>query len=116
MAEIDVVEENDALTHIALSGRLDATGVGAIDLKFTSHTAARKRPALVDLSQVEFLASLGIGMLVRAAQALRAHGAAMVLIAPQGPVEETLRVSMLDRVVGIAADREEALRLLASGF
>jgi anti-sigma B factor antagonist len=112
MAALHVVASTDTLTHIALSGRLDVQGVHEIELKLTSHTTPRKRPAIVDLSEVEFIGSLGIGMLLTAARALRNHGVGMVLLSPQNRVEQVLRASSIDQVIPITSKVDDALQLL----
>jgi anti-anti-sigma factor len=110
--EIHVIESNDPVTHVALAGRLDSEGVDAIAIAFSGHTVARRRPTIVDLREVEFLASLAMGMIVRAARALKLHQAGMVLLAPREPVERALRSAQIDMITPIARDRDEALRML----
>jgi hypothetical protein len=39
------------------AGKLDIAGVHAIDLKFHVNTAARRKPCLVDLTQLEMITS-----------------------------------------------------------
>ena len=112
MADLTVIEHSDGLTHVALAGRLDVAGVDRAELKFTSHTAARKKPTIVDISQVDFIASLGIGMLISAARALASHGATMVLLSPQQEVARTLRASSIDTIIPIADSPDHALELL----
>ena len=112
MAELSVVASTDDLTHVALSGSLDVQGVQELELKLSSHTAARRRPAIVDLSAVDFVGSLGIGMLIANARALRGHGAGMALLRPQEKVEHLLRASSIDSLIPIASTVDEALRLL----
>jgi len=110
--DVKLFESNEHVTHVALTGRLDTQGVDAVELVFASHTAARRRPTIVDLSGVEYLASLGMGMLVRTARSLSSHAAGMVLLNPQGPVERALRAAQIDMVVPIVYGRDEALRRL----
>lgn len=110
--QITQVRLDDEVTHLALSGKLDAAGLQGTDIKFTGFTAARRKPTLVDLSQVEFIASLGVGMLVSCAKTLQRHGAKMVLLNPSGPVEKVLRTLGIDQVIPIARDLDEGLRLL----
>lgn len=112
MANLEVTETTDSLTAVGLSGRLDVDGVQGVELKFNALTAARKRPAIVDLSGLEFIASLGIGMLIAAARTLRGHGANLVLLSPGGRVEEVLRAARIDEVIPIVSSREEALERL----
>ena len=87
--------------------------VDAVEIRFSAQTVARHRPAIVDLSAVEYMASLAMGMIVRAARSLRRqHQAGMVLVNPQEQVERALRNAQIDGITPIARDREEALRLL----
>ena len=57
--QLNVIRADDELTHLALVGTMDIAGIHAIDMKFHGYTAARRRPALVDLSGVELITSLG---------------------------------------------------------
>lgn len=112
MSELHVVSATESFTHVALRGRLDIAGAQELDLSFSSQIAARGRPAVVDLSEVEFIGSMGIGMLLAVAKALGRRGARMVLLNPQDRVADTLRGACLDQAVPIASDFDEALRLL----
>ena len=111
--ELKVIQVDEALTQIALCGRLDIRGVSEIENRFLFTTTSRRVPAVIDLSEVEFIASLGIGMLVGAAKALTRQGLGLVLLVPPGLVRETLELSGLTRVVPTATDMESARALLA---
>jgi anti-anti-sigma factor len=115
MSDLRVVEAAGPYTHVALAGRLDAEGVDAVEVAFTGHTVARRLPTIVDLSEVTFLASLGMGMILRAARTLKRHDAGLVLLNPPAPVEKALRNSLLDEVIPVARGWDEALRLLRVG-
>ena len=69
--QITEIHLDNQITHIALAGKLDVPGVHAVDVKFQGYTAARRRPTLVDLSGVEMITSLGMGMFISAARALQ---------------------------------------------
>ena len=111
MTEVALLEANDTFTHVAVRGKLDAAGVDAVDLRLTSHTVPRGKAAVVDLSGVEFIASLGIAMLVRIARAMRGHGAGMAVVAAD-PVRGLLEMMKLDPLFPVVASRDEALRAL----
>jgi anti-sigma B factor antagonist len=115
VVELTAVRLDPDVTHLALAGRMDAAGMQGVEVKFTGYTAARRKPTLVDLSRVEFIASLGIGMLVSCAKALQRHGVPMVLLNPSDPVEKVLRTTGIDQVIPIVHDLEEGFRLLAPG-
>jgi anti-anti-sigma factor len=110
--QIQEIHMDDHITHVALVGNLDVTGLHAVDIKFHGYTAARRRPTLVDLSQVEFISSLGMGMFISCAHSLRRHGAKLVLLNPQPLVEEAMNAVGLGQAVPIAHSLDEALGIL----
>lgn len=107
--ELKVIRADDEISHIALIGRMDHNGVSAVELKFLASTASRKKPAIVDMSEVTFVVSLGIRMLLGAAKSLGAAGCKMALVKPQPLVAETLRLAKLDEIFILADSEEEAL-------
>ena len=68
--ELQTEQMNDGTMKVNLLGRLDIVGTNAIDLRFTSLTATRKANVIVDLSGVDFLASMGVRLLLSNAKAL----------------------------------------------
>jgi len=70
---------------------------------------------LIDLSEVEYIASLGLGLLISAAKGLKRHGANMVLLNPQTSVENVLTASGFNENIPITHDFNEALEILKAG-
>jgi anti-anti-sigma factor len=103
-----VVEHADTHSHVQIIGPLDLAGVGMVELKLTASTVSRRRHAILDMSQVPFVASLGLGMLVQVARSLAAHGLRLVVLAPTDMVATALRTSRLDAVMPIAEHLEAA--------
>jgi anti-anti-sigma factor len=99
---------------VALVGRLDITGVGAVETKFLAATETQGRSVIVDLSGVSFIGSLGIGMIVSSARALYRQGAKMVLLDPQPFVERVFEVSHMSDAVPIIHGLEEARRAIGA--
>jgi anti-sigma B factor antagonist len=89
--------------------------VGEIELKFTSHTVPRAKPLLLDMSEVTFVASLGLRMLLTVAKALDRRGAKTVLLNPQPAVREVLSLSGFDQLMPVYDDEKAALAFLAGG-
>ena len=110
--QIKEIRLDHEITHLALLGRLDVAGMHAVDVKFHGYTAARRKPTLVDMSEVEFIASLGMGMLISCAKSLQRYGAKMVLLDPPAQVEEALKAVGIDQVIPIIHGLDDALRLL----
>jgi anti-anti-sigma factor len=110
--ELKEIHLDNQITHLALVGKLDVAGLHAVDVKFHGYTAARRRPTLVDLSQLEFISSLGMGMFISCAHSLGRHRAKMVLLNPQPVVEEAMNSVGLGKAIPIAHSLEEALGIL----
>jgi anti-anti-sigma factor len=111
MSEIEVIEANDAFTHVAVRGRLDVTGVGEVELDLTKHTVARRRPAIVDITAVDILASIGVGMLVKIARSMHSHGLIFGVVAT-GISKETLERLQVNTVFPVVATYDQALKTL----
>ncbi len=110
--EMTLVNAGPEFTHIALSGRVDLKGIGDLDWEFSRQTVTRKKPVLVDISDVDYLASIGLRMLVKVAKALDKNDAKVVLLNPHPDVEEVLRTSGFDKIMPIEYDYENALEAL----
>src|SRR5262245_11526037 len=111
--ELEIKNRSDQITHLALRGRLDTAGVGEVELRFTTHTVPRAKPLLLDMSEVTFLSSLGLRMLLTIAKALDRRGAKTVLLSPQPAVREVLKISGFDQLMPVYNDAGTALSFLA---
>jgi anti-anti-sigma factor len=107
--ELKIIRSDDQVTHVALIGKLDLAGVQQIEMKFTAAVAARGKPAIVDLSETTYLASLGLRVLLTTTRALIGKGAKLVLLNPSAPVLQVLQLGKLDAILPIAADLPAAL-------
>ena len=99
---------------VNLSGRLDFLGTQAIEKEFAALIASHDAPFLVDLSEVTFLASLGIRMLIFSAKELAKRGGRMVLYRPQPNVREVLQASGVSSLIRIYHDIQDAMDALTS--
>jgi anti-anti-sigma factor len=113
--ELRVVKKHHDLTHVVLTGRLDAPGVQEIEPTFIEHIEAQAEPALVDLSEVTFMGSTGIRMFLKVAKGLSRHGVKMVLLKPQPLVEDSLMWVSFNNLVPIEHDITKALEILKGG-
>jgi anti-sigma B factor antagonist len=99
----------DGVRLITLRGRLDVQGAQEVDLTFTALTATQQFFVVVDLADVEFLASIGLSTLVHNARIVRLRAGNMVLINPRPNVHAVLTSSRIHEVIPICCDLEEAL-------
>jgi anti-sigma B factor antagonist len=112
---MDVTERGDGISQVALVGKLDIDGLHAVDLKFHSATAAMKQPAIVDLTGLEYIASLGMGMLISCAQSLQRQGQRMILVGANGNVDLALRTAGIDQAIPMVGSVDEALAVVHAG-
>lgn len=112
--EIEFERMDNGISKVLLRGRMDVLGVQAIDMKFTALTATQAALVLVDLSEVSFLASLGMRTLISSAKALAQRGGHMVLANPQANVLEVMKVSGLSSVIPVLQHVDDAVQALAN--
>lgn len=112
--ELKIEQVGPSIPCIHLNGRLDIAGAQAIDLKFTANTSAQRKSVVVDLAGVDFIASIGIRMLVTNAKALNAVGHKMVLLRPQSKVEDMLKSTGIDTIIPIASDLDTAIKKITA--
>jgi len=100
---------------IKLIGKLDIIGVGEIETKFAGYCAGDGVRMLVDLSEVDFLASIGIRLLTLSAKSVASRGGKMALVNPIPEVEQVLDVTGIPAIIPIYSNLESAkTALLAS--
>jgi len=108
--ELKPIRLDDEVSHVALIGRLDAEGVQEVDLKFVAVIASRKKPAIVDMSQVDFVASLGMRMLAGCVRALTNAGCRMALLNVQPLVVEAITNAGLLGFLRVEKDLDAAIQ------
>jgi anti-anti-sigma factor len=106
------VSEVDQVTKVALAGRLDTAGVNHIESRFSDTIVPPGRHAVVDLSEVGFMASLGIRMLISTTRALSNKGGRIALYGANPMVMEIIETTSLNEIVPVAASEGEAIALV----
>jgi anti-anti-sigma factor len=107
--ELNLIHSDDTYTHIALVGKLDVGGVGEIENKFLGYTAARKKNAIVDISSISFLGSMGLRVILDAAKSLNREQKKLIMLNPQPMVNEVLEASGIGDIVAIEHDTAAAI-------
>lgn len=105
----EVTQGADGIVRVQLAGRLDTAGVDAVETRFAAAAASGRGPVVVDLGGVEFLASMGIRMLLTTARAAKQRGSKVALHSPRPLVREVLESSGVTTIVPVVADEAEAL-------
>jgi anti-sigma B factor antagonist len=99
---------------IKLSGRMDIAGTGQIEVPFASLACTDMHNVVVDLTGVEFLASIGIRCLISNAKAQHNRGGKLVLfVGDNEQVARTLETTGIDALIPMFKGHDEALAAVA---
>ena len=97
---------------VTLVGEIDYAAVAGLRERLFALTASG-RQVVVDLDRVSFIDAAGIGVLAGAARRAAVHGSTLHVVCARRQTRRLIRITGLDRVVSLAGDLSEALRLLA---
>jgi len=101
--------EVGGVTKAVLGGRMDSLSVGEVETRFIAHIVPREQSAIIDMTDVSFIASLGIRMLLGTARALDRYGAKLALYGPQGDVMEIIETTALTEIIPVVGTEAEAV-------
>ncbi|MEO3473422.1 STAS domain-containing protein [Roseomonas sp. CAU 1739] len=112
--EMVVVDAAGAPKRLVLTGRLDAAGTEKVEVAFSAQMRAARDSALVDMTGVTFVGSLGIRMLISGARLADRGGCKAVIFGVQPAVAEVFRTIALDDLIPVVPDEAAALAHLAA--
>lgn len=105
---ITIHELDGGVTRVVLAGRIDIKGAQEIDTPL-SVIGGSRRALVIDLTEVEFLASIGLRSLVQCAKVVQLKGGKVVLLSPRPVVAEVIQFSGIDELIPIHDDADEAI-------
>lgn len=105
---LEVLDFESGISGVRLHGRLDVAGAAAIETRLLAATVARGQPALVDLTGVEFVASMGIGLLIACAKGLALKQCRLALYGANPMVGEVLAQAGLGHIMAVCDTEEDA--------
>jgi len=95
-----------------LTGRLDTAGVDVVETRFGAAIVPNGKNTIVDLSEVTFLASMGIRMLISTTRALSRKGGKLVMYGAGPGVRDVIETTALTEIIPLAGNESEALGLV----
>jgi anti-sigma B factor antagonist len=98
---------------VVLAGRLDTAGVDRVETRFSAVIVPAGKNTVIDLTEVTFLASMGIRMLIATTRALSRKGGKLVMYGAAPGVREVIDTTQLTDIIPLAATETEALGLVA---
>ncbi len=99
----------DGKTIVAVGGEIDVYTAPKLRDKITELVAAGAYDLVVDMEQVEFLDSTGLGVLVGGLKKVRAHSGSLQLVCNQERLLKIFRITGLAKVFTIHDSADEAL-------
>ncbi|HOX37217.1 MAG TPA: STAS domain-containing protein [Candidatus Brocadiia bacterium] len=109
------VEERDNAVIVALAGRFDAASASDVKKLLKGLIADGKCRLVLELSQVDFLDSSGLGVLVTCKRLADNGGGDLRLAGADSRIETILKMTRLNRVFEIDADVAVAISRLPGG-
>src|SRR4051812_6974465 len=107
--EVALESRSDGAAVVRLSGRLDLLSAPELRQVLLRAVSAGRRRLVVDLGDVPFVDSSGLGALIGGLKAARQAGGALRIARPTEQARVILRLTTLDRVLKPYPTVEEAL-------
>jgi anti-sigma B factor antagonist len=104
-----VITDESGVTKAELAGRLDTANVNELEHHFTTGIMPKAQNTVVDLSNVSFIASLGIRMLLTTARGLASRGAKFVMFGANPAVMEIFETTALSDIIPILVTEADAM-------
>ena len=99
--DIQYTELQNNIRLLKLNGKLDISGVGAIETRFAGYCAGESPRVLVDLTNVSFLSSMGVRLLTLTAKSIASRGGRMLPLGPTADVRRVLEVTGIPAVIPV---------------
>lgn len=97
------------LRKIVIVGRLDMAGTDSVAEQLVQLASAPKKGVVVDLTNLRFLASVGISALITSAKAVQQRGGRMALVVkPGSSVAMSLDATGVDELIPVFKSLAEA--------
>jgi|SRR5215469_13832972 len=110
------IRQQDNVTLAYVSGHLTSFEVGALRDAIQMLLREKRNNILLNLSQLQYLDSSGIGELARIYVAVVKQGGTMKVVGLTSKVEEILKVTHLSKLFQEFPDEQTALRSFGSAF
>ena len=98
--------------RVVLVGRLDTAGVDVVETRFGAAIVPNGKNTIVNLTEVTFLASMGIRMLISTTRALSRKGGKLVMYGAGPGVRDVIETAALTEIIPLAGNESEALGLV----
>jgi len=98
---------------VVATGELDVAATPELSTVLTVAGAGTEPAVILDLSEVDFVDSTALGVILRARESLEQEGRRLVMVATEGPVRRLLAITNMTQHFAPVTTRDEALALIA---
>jgi anti-anti-sigma factor len=103
------VSKEGPVSVVNLNGNFDIASSAPFDEQLTALMDAGEERILLDFSQVSFIASTGLRMLLKTAQRVKDEGGLLHLCCINETVQEVFAMTGFDTILSISETKEQAL-------
>ena len=93
------VDENGTTRHVRLSGSCDLATAPALRQTLHALTPPEVHDVLLDVTELDFIDSTGLGVVLGAMRRLREGGGSLAIAGASGIVRRVLEITDLDKVI-----------------
>ena len=102
--EFETSTLDTGVVQVKMGGRFDMDAALKIENPFTFTISSEKAPVVGDMSTVDFIASIGMRLLLKNAKAQSGRGGKLVLYKPTALVREALTMAGISELIPIHDD------------
>ena len=107
--------ESNGVTILPLEGRLDGNNASVVEQKFLELFAQGKQQFIFEFSNLNYISSAGLRVILVAAKKLRASKGRMICAGLGEQVYDIFEMSGFTTILELASTREEALGKFGAG-
>jgi anti-sigma B factor antagonist len=108
---MEITEQKSAgVVTLRLSGKLDTTTARAFEEKILGRIESGERHVVIDLSQLDYISSAGLRVIIVAGKRLSAANGKMVLCSLKDPVREVFDIAGFSSIFSIYGSHDDATR------
>ena len=104
------LEEIENRVVLRVNGRLDAASAPLLERKINSLIDEGHHRLILDFSQVDYLSSAGMRILLSSTKLLKAKKGSLILFSVAAEVEEIIKMAGFDKILHICSTEKEALQ------
>lgn len=113
---LEIHEEQVGAVHVVIpTGRLDTNTAKLLDERLASVTGAQGCRIVIDMTDVDYVSSFGLRVLLMAAKKVSAKDGRLVLCGLKHDVLNVFRISGFLKILTVVDDRDAALAAIGDG-